>query len=142
MNPSELIVRAFDISRRTFIGQVNLPIKIGLHTFFITFYMMDIYPAYNCILGWPWIHSVGAVTSTLHQRLKFLINNKLVVVEGEEDIIVSHLAYLRYVKVGGEIHETPFQAFEVVSVVMVPPAKEAKNVEFPMVSWKDAKIMI
>lgn len=25
---------------------------------------------------------------------------------------------------------------------MVPPAEEAKIVEFPMVSWKDAKIMI
>lgn len=61
--------------------------------------------------------------------------------EGEEDIMVSHLASFRYVEVEGEIHETPFQAFEVVSMVMVPPAKEVKNVEFPLVSRKDVKIV-
>jgi hypothetical protein len=53
---------------------------------------MDIYPAYSCLLGRPLIHSAGAVTSTLHQKLKFLADDKLVVVEGEEDIVVSHLA--------------------------------------------------
>lgn len=97
IKPSELIMRAFDGSMRTVIGEVDLPIKIGLHMFFTTFYVMDIYPSYSYLLEQPWIHSVGAVTSTLHQRLKFLINNKLVVMEGEEDIMVSHLASFRYV---------------------------------------------
>ncbi|XP_050889760.1 uncharacterized protein LOC127095058 [Lathyrus oleraceus] len=45
MKPSSLIVRAFDGSRRTVIGEVDLPMKIGPHIFFITFYVMDIYPA-------------------------------------------------------------------------------------------------
>lgn len=58
----------------------------------------------------------------------------MVVVEGEKDIMVSHLAFFRYVEVGGEVHETRFQSFEVVSVVMVPPVKEPKNDEFSMVS--------
>lgn len=92
---------------------------------------MDIYPAYSCLLGRPWIHSVGAVTSILHQRLKFLINNKLVVVEGEEDIMVSHLASFRYVEVGGEVQETSFQSFEVVNVEMVAFVREKKKSEFP-----------
>lgn len=92
MKPNELVVRTFDGSRRTVVGEVDLIVNIGPHTFFITFYVMDIYPAYSCLLGRPWIHLAGAVTSTLHQRFKFLINNKLVVVEGEEDIMVSHLA--------------------------------------------------
>lgn len=101
MKLSSLIVRAFDGSRRSVVGEVDLPMKIGPHIFFITFYVMDIYPAYNCLLGRPWIHSAGAVTSTLHQRMKFMIGNKLVVVEGEEDIAVSHLALFRYVEVEG-----------------------------------------
>lgn len=62
--------------------------------------------------------------------------------EGEKDIMVSHLASFIYVEDEGQIHKTPFQAFEVVRVVMVPPAKETKNDEFPMVSWKDARIVI
>lgn len=108
MKPSSFIVREFDGSRWTVIGEVDLPMKIGPHIFFIIFYVMDIYPAYSCLLGRPWIHSAGTVTSTLHQRLKFMIGSKLVVVEGEDDIMVSHLEPFRYVEVGGEIHETPF----------------------------------
>ncbi|XP_050914650.1 uncharacterized protein LOC127129531 [Lathyrus oleraceus] len=100
MKPNSLIVRAFDGSRRTMIGEVDLPMKIGPHIFFIIFYVIDIYPAYSCLLGRPWIHSVGAVTLTLHQRLKFMIDNKLVVVKGEEDIVVSHLESFKYVEVG------------------------------------------
>lgn len=59
---------------------------------------MDINPAYSCLLGRPWIHADGAVTSTLHQRLKFLINDKLVIVCGEEDMLVSELSSFRYVE--------------------------------------------
>lgn len=91
MKPSELVVRAFDGSRRTVIGETDIPMKIGPHTFFITFFVMDIHLAYNFLLEIPWIHFVGAVTPMLHQRWKFLVNNKLVMVEGEEDFLVSHL---------------------------------------------------
>lgn len=92
MKPNELILRAFDDSRRTVIGEVVLPINIGPYTFFNTLFLMDIYLAYSCLLGRPWIHSARIVTSTLHQNLKFLVNNKVVVIEGEEDIMVNHLA--------------------------------------------------
>ena len=47
MKSSELVVRAFDGSRRTMIGEVDLPMKIGPHTFSITFFVMDIHPAFN-----------------------------------------------------------------------------------------------
>lgn len=109
MKPCELVVREFDGSRRTVIGEVDLPIKIGPHTFCITFFVMDVYSAYNCLLGLPWIHSAGAITSKLRQRLKCFINNKLVVIEGEKNIMVSHLASFRYVEGGGEVHENLFQ---------------------------------
>ncbi|XP_050916461.1 uncharacterized protein LOC127131593 [Lathyrus oleraceus] len=137
MKPSELIVRAFDGTRRIVIGEVNLPMKIGPHTYLITFFVMDIYPAYSCLLGRPWIHSAGAVTSTFHQKLKFLADDKLVVVEGEEDIVVSHLASFRYVEGEGEMREIPYQSFEVINVEMVCPARdESKDAKSPTTSLK------
>lgn len=108
MKPSELVVRAFDGSRRTVIDKVELPIKIGSHILFITFFVMDILLAYSYLLGRPWIHSVCVVTSTFHQRLKFVVNNKLVVVEGEEDFLVSHLESFLYIEGEGEVKEIPF----------------------------------
>lgn len=97
MKPSELVVQAFNGSRRTVIGEIDLPMKIGPHTLFITFFVMDILPTYSCLLGRPWIHSVNVVTSTLHQRLKFVVNNKPIMVEWKEDFMVSHLVYFHYV---------------------------------------------
>ncbi|KAI5402156.1 hypothetical protein KIW84_066564 [Lathyrus oleraceus] len=87
MRPSEVVVKAFDGSRKTVIGEVDLPIKIGPSDFQITFQVMDIHPSYSCLLGRPWIHEAGAVTSTLHQKLKFVKNKKLVVVGGEKALL-------------------------------------------------------
>ena len=80
MRPSTLSVRAFDGSRRSVEGEVDLPVKTGPHTFYLSFYVMDIRPSYTCLLGSTWIHVAGAMTSTLHQCLKFIINDKVVVV--------------------------------------------------------------
>lgn len=56
--------------------------------------------------------------------------------------MMIHITSFHYVGDGGEVQETPFQAFEVVSVEMVPLVKKTKNDEFPMVSWKDVRIVI
>jgi len=67
LRPSSMIVQAFDGTRRNVIGEIDLPIQIRPHACHVTFQLMDINPAYNCLLGRPWIHSVGVVPSTLHQ---------------------------------------------------------------------------
>lgn len=92
MRANALVVRDFDGSRRQVIGEVGLPICIIPHLFTINFHVMDINPAYSCLLGRPWIHAAGAVTSTLHQNLKFMFKDKLVIIYGEEDTIVSELS--------------------------------------------------
>jgi hypothetical protein len=91
MRYSGVVLKAFDGSRKTVIGEVNLPIKIGPSNFQINFQVMDIHPAYSYLLGRPWIHEAEAVTSTLHQNLKFVKNDKLVVIGGEKALLVSHL---------------------------------------------------
>ncbi|KAI5396726.1 hypothetical protein KIW84_062813 [Lathyrus oleraceus] len=124
--PSDLIVRAFDGSKRSVFGEVTLPVKIGPEVFSIVFYVMDIQPAYSCLLGRPWIHGAGAVSSTLHQMLKYVWNCQIVKVCGEEDILVSHLSSFKYVEVDGEIHETLCQAFETVALERVTFAEQKK----------------
>lgn len=73
---------------------------------------MDIHPTYSCLLGRPWIHEVGDVTSMLHQKLKFVKNGKLVVVGGEKALLVTHLSSFTYVEAEEEIG-TPLQALSV-----------------------------
>lgn len=90
---------------------------MGPHQFIITFYVMDIYPDSSFLLGRPWIHGVGTVTSTLHQKLKFLFGDKLVIVCGEEDYIITELSYFRYVETKDGITEVSFQGLDFEKVI-------------------------
>ena len=55
------------------------------------------------------------VPSTLHQKLKFVVEGQLIIVLGEEDILVSFPSSTPYVEATEESLETSFQALEVVS---------------------------
>ena len=54
-----MVVRAFDGTRQEVRGEIVLPVQIGPYTCQVTFQVIDINPAYSCLLGRPWIHSVG-----------------------------------------------------------------------------------
>lgn len=107
--PSDLIVRDFDGSPRVIFGEVYLPIKIGPQVFSVTFFVMDIQPAYCSLLGRSWIHGEGVVTSTLHQKMKFPSGSKIVTVCGEEEYMVSHLTSFRDVEVEGKYMKIHFR---------------------------------
>ncbi|MCI17211.1 hypothetical protein A2U01_0038358, partial [Trifolium medium] len=87
LKQSDLIVKAFDGSQRGVVGEIELPMLIDPHLFHISFQVMDINPSYSCLLGRPWIHAAGAVTSNLHQKLKFIVDDNLGIVSGEEDTL-------------------------------------------------------
>jgi hypothetical protein len=133
MRQSGLVVKAFDGSRKTVIREVELPIKIGPSDFQITFQVMDIHPSYSCLLSRPWIHEAGAVTSTLHQKLMFVKNKKLVVVGGEKALLVSHLYSFSYIDAEDEV-EMQFQALSIVE-----PSKKGTS---SFASYNDAKLAI
>ncbi|XWS33089.1 hypothetical protein CRYUN_Cryun22dG0048900 [Craigia yunnanensis] len=45
---------------------------VGPYTYNVYFQVMDITCSYNYLIRRPWIHSVEAVPSSLHQKLKFI----------------------------------------------------------------------
>ena len=53
LKPSDIVVRAFDGSKRMVHGEVDLPIKVGSQVFNSTFYVMDICSAYSFLLRRP-----------------------------------------------------------------------------------------
>jgi len=103
-------------------GEIDIPIQIGPYTCNVVFQVMDINPAYSCLLGRAWIHALGVVPSTLHQKLKFAVGGLLVIVSGEEDMLVSCPSSAPYVEAAEESLETTFQSFEVVSCASVEPS--------------------
>ena len=59
-------------------GQISLPIMIeGKEVMtegkevMANFIVVNAFFPYTTILGWPWIHTMGAMLSTLHMKIKF-----------------------------------------------------------------------
>jgi len=48
-------------------------LKVELDDLYIDalFHVIDTDTSYNALFGWPWLHTSKAITSTLHQCLKY-----------------------------------------------------------------------
>ena len=47
-------------------GQIRLPVQTGYDVVEVDFIMVDVFSPYTTIMGKPWLHTLGAVSSTLH----------------------------------------------------------------------------
>ncbi|XP_027178164.1 uncharacterized protein LOC113777330 [Coffea eugenioides] len=88
LRPSGTIVRGFDGAQREPIGEIDLVVEMGPAQFQITCQVMYFLSVYNVLHGRPWIHKSGVVPSSLHQLLKFVVNDKLITIFAEEDCLV------------------------------------------------------
>ena len=52
-------------------GQIRLPIQTDLEIVEVDFIVVDSYSSYTTIMARPWLHTLGAVSSTLHQKVKY-----------------------------------------------------------------------
>ena len=51
-------------------GQIRLLIQIDSEIVEVDFIVVDSYSLYTAIVAMPWLHALGAVSSTLHQKVK------------------------------------------------------------------------
>ena len=47
-------------------GQIRLPVQTGSMMVEVDFIMVDAFSPYTTIVARPWLHTLGAVSSTLH----------------------------------------------------------------------------
>ena len=80
---------------------------------------MDISPSYNCLLERPWIHIAGAVPSTLHQKIKFVIKGQLVNIDVEKDMIATTSSKAPYVETNEKAMECSFRSLEFVNAMYI-----------------------
>ncbi|CAL1355514.1 unnamed protein product [Linum trigynum] len=142
IKPSFIVVRAFDGTKRKVIGEIELPIQIGPTVFNIVFQVMDINPSYSLLLGRPWIHSAGAVPSSLHQKVKFVVDGNLIEVFGKEDILVTKTPDAPYIEAAEEAIESAFQSLEIEDVTYVGRGSKLRKQIFVATSIMATKSMI
>ena len=52
-------------------GQVRLPVQTGSEVVEVDFIVVNAYSPYTAIVIRPWLHTLGAVSSILHQKVKY-----------------------------------------------------------------------
>ena len=65
-------------------GQIRLPVQTGSETVEMDFIRVDAYSPYTVIVARPWLHTLGAVSSTLHQRVKYPFEGQIEEILGDQ----------------------------------------------------------
>ena len=65
-------------------GQIRLPVQTGLETVEVDFIVVDAYSPYTAIVTRPWLYTLGAVSSTLHQKIKYPSGGKIEEILGDQ----------------------------------------------------------
>ncbi|XP_077249393.1 uncharacterized protein LOC143888888 [Tasmannia lanceolata] len=89
--PAEQGILAYDGTRRDVIGTLVTKKQIRGEGFEIEFQVLDIKASFLLLLGLPWMHKVGVVLSTLHQKLKFIRRNRVITVKGDPDLEIGQI---------------------------------------------------
>lgn len=66
IQPNGMMVLAFDGTKTSTCGELDLKILIASYEFEVSLVVMDIPAAFNLLIRRPWIHSVRAITSSMH----------------------------------------------------------------------------
>ena len=67
-------------------GQIRLPVQTSLEVVEVDFIFMDAYSPYTAIVAKPWLHTLGAVSSTLHQKVKYPSKGQIKEILGDQSM--------------------------------------------------------
>ena len=67
-------------------GQVKLLVQTSLEVVEVDFIVVDIYSPYTAIVARPWLHTLKAVSSTLHQKVKYLSEGQIKEILGDQSL--------------------------------------------------------
>ncbi|GKV24786.1 hypothetical protein SLEP1_g34355 [Rubroshorea leprosula] len=84
----------------------------------------------------------GIVPSTLHQKLKYIVGNSLVMVNGEKDYAIHKATSVPYVEVESQNQEATYYSIEFVSTTYVAKGSVLRTLDLSRVSKGVAKVML
>ena len=58
-------------------GQIRLPIQVGSEVVEVNFIVVNAYSPYTAIVPRHWLHTLGAVSSTLHLKMKYPLRDRV-----------------------------------------------------------------
>ena len=89
LTKSDLVIRAYDDSTRGVEGTLVAFVKTNPIEVVVEFTVLDIPVTYALLLGRPWYHVLGGVPSTVHQKVKFLLDGEVITIDASMSKTVS-----------------------------------------------------
>ena len=83
-------IRAYDSTRREVLSTLTLELQIGPVVFSTLFQVLRIPTSFNLLICRPWIHRAGAIPSSLHQKVKFIYEGRVISIQSSGDIYSSY----------------------------------------------------
>ena len=65
-------------------GQIRLPVQTDSEMVEVDFIVGDAYSPYIAIIARPWLHTLGAVSSTLHHKVKYPSESQIEEILGDQ----------------------------------------------------------
>lgn len=65
-------------------GQIRLPVQTSSEMMEVDFIVVDAYSPYTTIVARPWLHTLGPVSSTLHQKVKYPSKGQIKEILGDQ----------------------------------------------------------
>ena len=91
-------------------GQIRLPMQTSSEMVEVDFIVVDAYSPYTAIVARPWFHTLGAVSSTLHQKIKYPSEGKIKEILGDQTMArqcmvaaIRHKSEVEFVTLGEEL---------------------------------------
>ena len=114
--PSTQTVRAYDNTRREVMGTLTLELMIGPVVFKVMFQILRIPVSFNLLLGRPWIHSAGAIPYSLHLKVKFIHDGRVITISSTGGAYLTSEPVLEISHGGDDLLMTGFSFDEVQTV--------------------------
>ena len=67
-------------------GQIRLLEQVGTDVVEVDFIVVDAFSPYTAIMGRPWLHFLGAVSSTFHQKVKYPSGDQVLEIVGSQSM--------------------------------------------------------
>ena len=67
-------------------GQIRLPVQTSTEVVEVDFIVVDAYSPYTAIVARPWLHTLEAVSSTLHQNIKYPFKGQIKEILGDQSM--------------------------------------------------------
>ena len=120
LSPLGLTVQAYDESSRWVIGTFEAKCQLGPVSSLVLFHVHEITTTYNLLLGRAWMHPIGIVPYTVHQKLKLPWKGGVLTILGDGEIS----AFVCDIKSNNEIQLWDFEVMKTSNVVIASIMKK------------------